>query len=377
MRKMTMEKIVVYPYDVQFSPILRHRSLLKGMEIVSLVSPKGWGMNGQDASRADGGINTGITINTDFRKALSSCDTVLFTDSQRKLDINDIIYPKIKEAIGAGKNIICTLPLQEKLLKEIAEECSTKGLCFKYCNNFTTRYKLPIEANIYEQIYEMTTPVIFVLGMSERTSKFNIQLSLRENLLRMGYKISQVGSRNDCELLGFHSMPSFMFSDMISAKNKILLFNNFIKNIEIKEEPDVIIIGVPGGIMSISNIFTQNFGTMAYEISHAVTPDAAIVSLHYEAHKDKGLNIISNISKYSLGFEIDCFNMGNVQIDWGKSNQIKEISHVTVDSDMVDRNISNNSFSNPVYNILNPESSDAMVNYIIDKIAKPEDAECL
>jgi peptide maturation system protein (TIGR04066 family) len=125
---------------------------------------------------------------------------------------------------------------------------------------------------------DIDTPVIFVLGTGERTNKFEIQLALRENMMKMGYKASQVGTREYCELLGFHSFPRFMFGNGISEISKIASFNRFIKSLERDECPDVIIIGVPRGIMPFNNRLPNGYGILAYEVSQAVTPDSTVYS---------------------------------------------------------------------------------------------------
>ncbi len=133
----------------------------------------------------------------------------------------------------------------------------------KYKGNIFIQYPLNKNYEICSyvdklEIQEIKTPVIFVMGVGENAHKFEIQLSVRENLFNMGYKVSQVGSRNYCEMFNFHSFPEFMYSNMYSETEKIKLFNNFIKNIENQENPDVIIIGIPGTIMRINNKATYD-----------------------------------------------------------------------------------------------------------------------
>lgn len=127
------------------------------------------------------------------------------------------------------------------------------------------------------------------MGVTNKACKFEIQLSIRENLQSKGYKISQIGSRNYCEFLGFHSFPGFMYNRNLSESEKIILFNNYIKRLENDENPDLIVIGIPGGIMKRNDTFTSYFGIFAYEISQAVTPDYVICSTQYQDFKHEYL----------------------------------------------------------------------------------------
>jgi len=363
----TNEKLLIYPYNLQFSPMLRHESLLNGYEISCLVSPNGWGFTGKDAGIADQGPDIGIFVSSDFEKSLDLCDTVMFIESYFPLDFEKIIFSKIKMAIKSRKNIICLLQLKSDVIKEIESLCDCGGLYFKYFNG--TQNILPEDISFEnESIEEINTPVIFVIGVAERTNKFEIQLTLREKISKLGYKISQIGTRSYCEMMGFHSLPSFMYKSDISEVNKVLMFNRFIKKIEEIEEPDIIIIGVPGGIMPFNRLFTNRFGLLAFEISQAISPDIVISSLLYEDYKADGFEVFANSIKYKLGFDVDFFNIANTQFDWTRAYEEHILSHISINSRYIDDKIKGYCKSKiPVFNILNHDDSIKITNFTIDK----------
>ena len=115
------ETLLVYPYDIHFTPIIRHKNLLESFIIIDPVSPNGWGYSGKDAGIIDGGNKINLNIQTDFDKQLFSCDTVLFTESETKINFENELYPEIKKAISKGKNIIITHSLKNDIQKEIIE----------------------------------------------------------------------------------------------------------------------------------------------------------------------------------------------------------------------------------------------------------------
>lgn len=360
------EKLLVYPYDIETLPIIRYSELLCGYEICGLVSPQGWGLTGGDAGYADGGRALGIIVSSDFDEELEKCDTVFFAESEIKLDFERIIKPKLNKAAAAGKNIICALELDSEMREEMIELCSRCGVYFKHMNNSGKGSRI---TNVREELYELNTPVIFVLGISERTQKFEIQLALRKNIMDMGYKISQVGSRNCCELLGFHSFPQFMYDRSFSESEKIVLFNRYVKSIEIKEKPDVIVIGIPGGVMPFNSRFTNGFGILAFEISQAIVPDAAIFSLLYEDYEKENLEKIYTMVRHRLGFEIDSFNLSNTKFDWDASKQDDEISYISVDSQFLQSTKKKFGAMNlPVYSIPGENDALKMTRIIIGKL---------
>ncbi len=366
----TNERLLIYPYNVQFSPILRHKDLLKGYQISCLVSPNGWGFTGKDASIADHGPDIGMTVSSDFENSLSLCDTVVFIDSYFPLDFKKSIFNKIKMAIKFKKNIMCFFQLESNIIAELECICRYEGVYFKHYD----RTQNLLADKIYvenESIEEINTPIIFVIGFGERTNKFEIQLALREKIHKLDYKISQVGTRPYCEILGFHSLPWFMFENNIFEVNKILMFNRFIKRIEKTENPDVIIIGIPGGIMPYNSTFTNKFGILAFEISQAVTPDFVISSLFYENYKADAFEIYNKLIRYKFGFDVDLFNITNVQFDWVRAFEEERISHISLDSKSIsDKNKDYSQSNIPVLNILDENDSDEMIKLSIEKLTK-------
>lgn len=362
------EKVIIYPFDIEFCPIVRHKEFLGKYDIVSVVSPNGWGLTDEDVGHIDGGKLVGIKVSNNFEQEIKLCDTVIISDSYNKIDFDKIIYPKIVKAAESGKNVVCTINLDDKNLKLVKDLCEKKGVYFKYYPKATN-----IKSNNYiGKLARIETPIVFVAGMGEKTNKFEIQLSLRRHLNKMGYKVSSIGTRNYCELLGFHSFPRFMQSLLISESDKVILFNKFIKNIEYKENPDVIVIGMPGGIMKFNNLFNNGFGILAYQISQAVKPDAVVFSMLYEDYLPKYFDMISTKIKYRFGFEIDCFNMSNTKFNWAESKSFEVKNYITVNSTLVNEKVKklNYSLQKPMYNILNSNDDSNITSYLVDCLSE-------
>jgi peptide maturation system protein (TIGR04066 family) len=378
MEVVTMEKnerLLIYPYNMEFTPVLRHMGLLTKYEIVCLVSPNGWGFAGKDAGMADHGPDIGILVSADFEKSLYLCDTVMIVESHLPFNFEKNIFNKIKLAVKSKKNIICSLKLDREVIEEISSLCNCERVYFKY---FEGIHNVLPEGIVIENesIEELNTPVILVLGIAERTNKFEIQLSLREKIYKSGYRISQIGTRPYCELMGFHAFPSFMYGNAVSDVNKVLMFNRFIKKIEKAEEPDIIIIGVPGGIMPFNRNFTNKFGLLAFEISQAVAPDVVIASLLYEDYKPEGFDTYTNSIKYKLGFEVDFFNIANMQFDWMRAYEEHIMSYVSLDYKFIDEK-KMNYISNeiPVFNILNNDDASKIAEQTIKKLTGYADVQ--
>lgn len=367
-------KTMIYPFDIESVPLVRHNALINDFNITEIISPNGWGLNKKDAGYIDGGKSIGMIIDNDFDKGLEKCDTVLFTEPSNKIDVNNVLYPKIIKAAKKSKNIICTLELEKEMTEKINDICSENRKMFK---NFTNKFKEVVHPE-NEEIYNIDVPVIFVTGVSERTNKLEIQIVLREYIKKMGYKVSQVGTRNNCELMGFHSFPKFMYNNLLTESEKIVLFNYYIKTILIEEKPDVIIIGLPGGIISFNNKFTNRFGVLAYEISQAVKPDVTVLGIPYVEIPNEHLYNISICSKYRFGFDIDCYSISNSFLNVSSSQLMNKLQYTTVGYDAVEKRKKIYSSSKiPVYNILNEDDAKKMSELLINKLQQYSEIEII
>ncbi|MGN2368809.1 TIGR04066 family peptide maturation system protein [Clostridium cagae] len=358
-------KTMIYPFDVEFTPLLRHSKLVDKCNILHVISPNGWGITGKDAGCEDNGQPIGIIVEKDFDKGLEDCDTVFFADSSIKVDFYQYIYPKIIKAAENSKNIICTIKLENEVIDNISNICNKNNTFFKYFTDTYDSVKIPS----IQKIYPINTPVIFVAGLGERTHKFEIQLNIRENLQRMGYKVSQVGTRNYCELMGFHSFPKFMYSKSITESEKVTLFNHYIKSIEKKEKPDIIVIGIPGGTMPFNYELTNRFGILAYEVSQAVIPDAVVLSTLYENYTPEFFELLSKSFKYKFGYNIDCFNIANASLNIPISKLEGILQYITMDSKFINEKKKNYSkLESPVYNILDTDDAKSMSDFLVNKL---------
>lgn len=161
----------------------------------------------------------------------------------------------------------------------------------------------------------VSVPIIFVMGITPYTEKFHVQIALRKAFANNGYKVSQIGSKSYSGLFGFHSYPSFMNEPMDNTE-RIMLFRKYVKYIEQQEQPDLIVIGVPGGIMAVNKKHYFDFGMTAYMVSQAIEPDYVIMSMLYsKSYTIEQLEEINQTCKYKFNFEIQSFHLSNTLLD--------------------------------------------------------------
>lgn len=357
-----MEKLLIYPYDAESAPLIRHKGLLEPKYCVeSIVSLSGWGFVNKDAGTVDGGNDVNLTVKSNFQVEAQKCEAILLVNSVFGLDFKEFFLDEISKV--HNKSIVCikTLNKMEKQqLKEICNKSNNKLKFFSSVYNYTQSLKL-VSTNV---------PVVFVLGGGERSDKFEIQLSIRQELLNMGYKITQIGSKIGSELFGFHSYPSFLNSNRLNDAQKVLYLNQYIKHLESVEKPDLIIIGIPGGTMPICDDIYNNFGIWCYLISQAIKPDYAILSSYLEKYNEKYFDIMNNAIEAKFGYSVDCFNISNNRIDWAMTNALKEVSMVTANTGFVTSLIEKYGCTKyPVLNIQSIRAGTFIANDIIEKLS--------
>lgn len=362
-------KAIIFPYSAEYAPIIRNKHLLTSHDIVACVSPVGYGFQGKDAAFAYGGKDTGIII-TDNAITEMDFDDLLVCESSS--DFDTIVMPQIEATAGLGKNIIFLYDIDEEHQKKVEDICAR---CNVKCTILTHRVVDASKLVEYEnEIIRISVPIIFVASVIENTNKFDVQLGLRNHLLKEGYKVSQIGTKEYCELFGFHAIPKFMFANQLSEKKKIVWFNRFCKSIELQEQPDIFIIGVPGATMVFNDVITNNFGITAFEMANAVRPDSSILCVPYENYDAGFLKMLKESSKYKLDMQVDCFNMANKQFDAARSKEEKRLLYITVNTELVDSRIKelNKDAVVPVFNSFNSESAFDMYGYIVDRLCGSE-----
>lgn len=264
-----MEQVLVYPYSKEYEMVIKSRKSAEA-NLTRVVSPRGWGLSG--------GIldNSGerVEIEHDFEEALKACTMVWFVeDGLLRLPI-ELLLEKLLLTVRNKKKIYYTR-YKNAEEREMVEKLLPPRLNAE--NDYETEVNFTVPGGEYHTLYEFKTPVINVIGLSENADKYKMQLLLKEEFTKLGYKVSVVSSRRDSGIFGMHSMPGFMWGGSISVTDKILQFNHYIKAIEKAEGPELIILGIPGGAFPRNEYRHQYFGEFHFEISRAVSCDCALL----------------------------------------------------------------------------------------------------
>lgn len=309
-----MKKLSVFPITEDTVPICRFNKLLQGYKLIGAIVPKGRNFENSGYGIIDGSYEDGITLTEQYSKTLENTDSILFTE---EIETVHDWRTYIEEAKRLNKEIIVTNNLVKSLKK--------KGIEIKYDrivgkNSSISNINLDL-ADSY--LYRLDIPIIMVYGLGEQCNKFDLQLAIRKHFIDKGYSILQFGTKEYSELFGFEKLPEEVFDESKSLEERILYLNHYIYYKSENALSDVIIIGVPGGIMPYNNFFHNHFSEIPYIISNAFTADISILS----AYLFKGINYdyfkdIRDYARSKFGCIIDYIHLSNVSYSVNKDDSV-------------------------------------------------------
>lgn len=331
-----MKKLLIYQFTKEMCPLVRYRSLLKGYELIAAIPEQGFGWEGKDVCEIDGGTPTGFILGGIFSDELRRCDAVLFNTCEKNSRKE---YAECVELTRAsGKELVTIIPT---IMQE--PEITPSDL----------------------KLREIPVPVIMVMGLGENCQKFDIQLGLRDTFMKAGYIVSQFGTKSYSMLFGFDSLPEMPET---SLWKKTYLYNNLFWEAYKREKPDILIVGVPGGIMPITSYAYERFGETALALSYAARPDITLLSYYNVVPTQEYFEMLRQYARYHLGAMNIHFHASNTKLIVDNDNHA--LSYLTLKSQFVLDEVAGQTpdMLQYIFNSLSPESSDLAYLKIIEEL---------
>lgn len=322
-----MKSLLVYPFCREFSDFVRCIENLAEYDKVIPIAPKGFGIENEDASICDGGDELNVRVSSDFDAGIEQADGVFFGHTVSNIAAQSYMK-KLNKAIALNKKVFLTKELMDFL--GASEELEQAEIMEYTKSDFEDKLTL--------NLLPIKVPVVIVIGVGDYCDKFSIQLKLRDYMSGQGYQVMNFGSKNFSQLFGVEALPQFLMEPMDNT-TKIKKLNAYIYNRVIAENPEVVVIGVPGGIMQLNPFRFDEFGEMAYIISNAVKADLSILSIYKQEYTREFIEHLINICKYRYNFHVNYINVANT--DLFISPDVKVCQYTTITSDYIIKNIIN------------------------------------
>lgn len=314
-----MLKTLMFPYTYDSYYLYQNRKYLKPLDIQGVFSPRGSGLEGEDADDLMGGFfRKGLYIREDFEDAIKDFDAVLFCEG---LKTPELYLQKISYTRTFFKKIYVT-PKVKTILQNNNFPMHDINLLKEFTLNFDMFIKF--NKNLKNKIYNVDVPVLFILNEGVHCNSIDIELKLRDKFVTNKYKVSQIGSQSESNIFGFISAAEILNLE-VSFGNKVILFNHYLHYLNIVEKPDLFIIGLPDAILPFDELNNNNFSEQSLIISSAIHPDISILCTYFILNIDDNyLNKIKDYCKYKFNSICDYIFMSSTVVNFDEeiSNKI-------------------------------------------------------
>lgn len=293
------------------------------------------------------------------------CDALVLIDNYRDL-ICDKYYNLIEFAVANKKEILIT-PLAEAQLD-----------LQNYSGLYSLLEFLPKNIAVLEsgyrnmtkdKIYEIDTPIIGIFGQGKNCEKFKVQLMMKESLVD-DYNAVVICSNALGVLFGCYSMPGFLYENR-PFKEKILMFNHFIRILAKTANPDAIIIGIPEGILPFAKYEFHHFAEFPIVITSAVSIDLSVLCTYFMTGEQLGSALIKlgQLCKNKFSTSIDVFAISETLYDV-TDDEVNCVLYEYLDDSFLDKYYPDLTGINiPVLNLRNRAESFRLLKAAVERLA--------
>lgn len=316
-----MEKIAIYPFNANSFVFAKYQKNLKQYDVAGFIE---YEECDSDVVRHQYAPMLGMDILIGSVKCLvKQADTILLLeDPQITISKYQFIINNIKKY---KKKLLITKGLYDKL--------DTDGL--NEVQLLDERIELGKERN--SKFVNIDIPTIAIMSVGEECNKFDMQICAQDFFVNKGYKVLQFGTKEYSKLFNMYTYPDFLFAEQFSYECKILMLNHYIRKMLKQNEYDLLILGVPGGILPINDRFPNHFAEIPKIIAEAAQLDINIISIYYQ--QDKNMDImeyVSAVSKYVYKCDTNYFNISNVQLKYSIDEGMERVDYYYLDPKYID-----------------------------------------
>ena len=336
-----MKRLALFPMNRDQCAIARFASLLQGYQLTHCITPAYKKLDGADTSRLDGGDPTGFTLTSFDASLFEFCDTIYIDYDERMPD-----FDMYKEVIQAADLWDLDVILSQEIYNQYEQ-----GI-----EEIAPDHQL--EQPMVDTMSDIPVPVVMVLSQGNYTDQLATELALRKYFLDVGYNVSHISDRCVAPLFGATSYPHQLYQPR-DAYEKTRLFNQFARDLVDKEDPELLIIGIPGAIGKYSNMQLQGLGMFPYIICNAVKSDASVLCMYQADYNVEFLDMLNQLTNYKLDSPTTIFSIANVTAQPDGQYNGQRLTYTDLDSQFVLEHLKNDVEAGDyvLYNALNSASA--------------------
>ena len=352
-----MRKLMVFPFTYSNREIVMYRNNLEGCILVAAVT---WNKIDSQFILDKLGKTVDVLITEEYDTALAMSDTVLFLESDN-MDISISIYKEyIQKALENGKEVHFTEKCKELLREEdpVYLEDRNKDVPLILSN---------------EYIKYIDIPAIGIMGLGDFCNKFCCEIEITSFFRKKGYRVIHIGSKDFSGMLGERKYPDFIWKGKESITHRILKWNQYLFRLCENEKPDLIVLGMPGGIMPLNNKILNEFGEIPYIISNGIRIDEGILcSYFYEKVDKKYLTEYQNYCKYKLNCDVKWICVSNSSCRFDPDSEESVLEYLHYEPEIADKMVidTDDRVDIHAFNILNDSSRGVMLEQLYEELTE-------
>lgn len=286
-------------------------------------------------------------------------DSMVICDNIHQFKLEPYIE-KIEKCIKNGQMVYVTPLMKRVLQKEFPEK-----EVFLNAAQILEENCIIKKGNLVKKT--ISVPIITCVGINENSDKFLMEIETYKKFTENGCKCSVISSNSLGMILGFHVIPEFMYDEQLNLEQKIFCFNHFVKSIVDEEEPDVLIIGIPGAILPMNKYITNHFSEVALAIGNAVEADAAIMTLNYVKEMNKEfLDELCNLAKYKLNMPIEIFAISSQRISFNSEDRALDVLYLEKEFVEKEKLQIKDGIEKPIFYVIDQQGREKGIGYLMN-----------
>ncbi len=273
-----IQKAALYPFNKEMHSLVRARDLL-AFEIAGIADPVGKGLVAKDAGKVLGLPSIGVRIRPRLAAALKKADTLIlgYVDQLGRIDKKDMLRTAIETALKRDCHVFSFLAVPQDKYGDLYELADKKGLHLTYPSVSSDDVRQALQT---EPAYSpVDVPVLGVFGTSSQQGKFTLQLILRRRLLRLGYRVGQIGTEHHAVLFGMDlAFPMGYASNVEMPLQYYVPYLDYkLRQLSQQQKPDLILVGSQSGTIpyDVHEHRTHSLTSTAFLLG--TKPDACIL----------------------------------------------------------------------------------------------------
>ena len=366
-----IQKAALYPFNKEMHALVRARDLL-AFSITGIADPVGKGLVGKDAGKALGLSSIGVRIRPRLADALKEADTLIlgYVDQLGRIGKKDVLHTAVETALAHNCHVFSFLSVSQDEYGDLYDLARKKGLHLTYPSIASDDVQQALQAE--SSYVPVDVPVLGVFGTSSQQGKFTLQLILRRHLLRLGYRVGQIGTEHHAALFGMDlAFPMGYASNVTLPLQYYVPYLDYkLRQLSHQKRPDIILVGSQSGTIPYDVHEHRTHSLISTAFLLGTKPDACILVVNsidadeYIQDTIDGLRALAKAPTLLLAMSDQ---EKHIRAAYGRtfikprpmnSEEITRILHRLEDR-----------FSLPVVSILSEEGQQQMVDTVVNHFA--------